>query len=173
MTSNATSTAGPVPPLPPPDTFPEKDRVTIHTDGSCIGNPGPGGWAVVICRGKKRRELTGGEDAATSNRMELLAAINALEHLRRPLPVTLCTDSIYVRNGITAWLPDWKARGWKTAAGQPVKNADLWERLELAAARHRVRWVWVKGHAGNPANERADALAKQEARRRAAVAGAA
>lgn len=172
MTSNATSTAGPVPPQPSADAFPEEARVTIHTDGSCIGNPGPGGWAVVICRGKDRKELTGGEDATTSNRMELLAAINALEHLRRPLPVTLCTDSIYVLNGITEWLPDWKARGWKTAAGKPVKNADLWERLEQAAARHRVEWVWVKGHAGNASNERADALAKEEARRRATGAGA-
>ncbi|GHE04636.1 ribonuclease H [Defluviimonas sp. 20V17] len=137
-----------------------------YTDGACSGNPGPGGWGVLmqaVTDGAvvKERELCGGEPDTTNNRMELLAAINALEALSRASDVTIITDSAYVKNGITEWLAGWKRRGWKIASGKPVKNADLWQRLDAARSRHRVRWEWVKGHAGHPENERADALARQ------------
>jgi ribonuclease HI len=139
------------------------DRVVeIWTDGACSGNPGPGGWGVVLRFGAHERELYGGEPVATTNnRMELMAAIQALESLTRPVTVHLHTDSTYVRNGITSWLASWKRNGWLTAAKQPVKNADLWQRLEAACSRHQVTWLWVKGHNGHPENERADALANR------------
>ena len=131
----------------------------MFTDGACRGNPGPGGWAALLRTGDKERELSGGEPLTTNNRMELLAAIRGLEALKRPCRVRLYTDSIYVRDGITKWLPRWKANGWQTAARQPVKNVDLWQRLDEAVRRHHVEWHWVKGHAGHPENERADRLA--------------
>lgn len=136
-----------------------------YTDGACSGNPGPGGWGAVLVardgeRVVKERELSGGEPATTNNRMELTAAISALEALGRPARLTVVTDSVYVRDGVTRWIHGWKARGWRTADGKPVKNEDLWRRLEAAAARHDVEWAWVKGHAGHPENERADALAR-------------
>jgi ribonuclease HI len=147
--------------------------VEIWTDGACSGNPGPGGWGVLLRWGGHERELCGGEASpTTNNRMELTAAIQALESLTRPVTVRLHTDSTYVRNGITGWLASWKRNGWLTAAKQPVKNADLWQRLEAACARHGVTWLWVKGHNGHPENERADALANRgmaEARAAAAV----
>ena len=134
--------------------------VEIHTDGACSGNPGPGGWGAVLRYGDHVKELCGGEaTGTTNNRMELMAAIQALESLTRPMLVRLHTDSVYVRSGIMKWLPAWKTRGWLTADKKPVKNADLWMRLEIAAARHTVSWHWVKGHAGDVGNERADALA--------------
>jgi ribonuclease HI len=135
--------------------------VVIYTDGACRGNPGPGGWGAILTFGDHRRELCGGELATTNNRMELMAAIQALETLKRPCAVELHTDSLYVRNGISQWMPGWKARGWKTAARAPVKNEDLWRRLDEARARHVVDWRWVKGHNGHPLNERADELARQ------------
>jgi ribonuclease HI len=136
--------------------------VEIYTDGACSGNPGPGGWGAVLIYDGRERELYGGEAAGTTNnRMELMAAIQALESLTRPSTVRLHTDSSYVRNGITSWLNSWKRNGWRTASKQPVKNEDLWRRLDTAAARHDVHWLWVKGHAGNPGNERADALANR------------
>jgi ribonuclease HI len=137
-----------------------EDIVDIYTDGSCSGNPGPGGWAAVLDYQGHRRELSGGEPATTNNRMEMTAAIVALETLRRPMTVRLHTDSTYLKDGITKWVHDWQARGWKTAAKKPVKNRDLWERLLAAFARHRVEWLWVRGHDGHPGNERADALAR-------------
>jgi ribonuclease HI len=133
--------------------------VVIYTDGACRGNPGPGGWGAILRFGERERELSGGETHSTNNRMELMAAIQALEALTRPCRVELHTDSQYVRTGITEWLAGWKVRGWKTAAKAPVKNADLWRRLDEARARHTVDWRWVKGHNGHPLNERADALA--------------
>jgi ribonuclease HI len=139
-----------------------REVVNIHTDGACSGNPGPGGWGAVLRYRDHEKELSGGEAGrTTNNRMELMAAIRALESLTRPVRVNLYTDSTYVRNGITKWLPGWKRNGWKTASKQPVKNADLWRRLDAAAARHDVLWLWVKGHAGNPGNEHADALANR------------
>ena len=135
--------------------------VAIHTDGACRGNPGPGGWGAVMSCGAHYRELSGAHPATTNNRMELTAAIRALEALKRPSAVDLYTDSTYLRDGITRWLPGWKARGWRTAAKAPVKNRDLWEALDALAARHEVAWHWVKGHAGNAGNERADALARE------------
>ena len=135
-------------------------RVAIWTDGACSGNPGPGGWGAILTFGDREKELCGGEAATTNNRMELMGAIAALEALTRPCAVDLHTDSQYVRNGVTQWLKGWKARGWKTADKQPVKNVDLWRRLEAAFERHEVAWHWVKGHAGDPMNERADALAR-------------
>src|SRR5262245_59902238 len=135
------------------------ERVTIHTDGACSGNPGPGGWGVLLSFKGRERELSGGEPLTTNNRMELTAAINALEALTRSCAVDLYTDSQYVRSGITEWLRGWKARGWKTADKKPVKNEDLWRRLDEASARHDVTWHWVRGHAGDPSNERVDALA--------------
>jgi ribonuclease HI len=136
--------------------------VDIYTDGACSGNPGPGGWGALLRYRAHERELYGGEALdTTNNRMELMAAIQALESLTRPVVVRLHTDSAYLRNGITQWLPTWKRNGWMTAGKQPVKNADLWQRLETAVERHQVDWLWVKGHAGNPGNERADALANR------------
>lgn len=135
--------------------------VVVHTDGACRGNPGPGGWGALLSWNGSRRELSGGESPTTNNRMELLGAISALEALREPCSVELYTDSKYVMQGLTEWLPGWKRRGWKTADKKPVKNQDLWERLDAAAARHEVRWHWVKGHAGNEGNEAADRLANQ------------
>ena len=136
-------------------------RVVIFTDGACSGNPGPGGWGAVLISGGHEREICGGEPGTTNNRMELMAAIQALEALKRPCKVELHTDSQYVRNGITEWLPGWKARGWRTASKSPVKNDDLWKRLDEARLRHEVDWRWVKGHAGHELNERADALARK------------
>jgi len=133
--------------------------VEIYTDGACSGNPGPGGWGAVLTYRGREKEICGGEPATTNNRMELMAAIQALETLTRPTTVHLYTDSVYVRSGITSWLASWKRNGWLTSAKQPVKNADLWQRLEAAAAPHEVQWRWVKGHNGDPGNERADALA--------------
>jgi ribonuclease HI len=145
--------------------------VEIYTDGACSGNPGPGGWGAVLTRGSKSKEICGGESSGTTNnRMELMAAIQALETLTRPATVRLHTDSAYLRNGITTWLPKWKRNGWRTADKKPVKNADLWQRLEAAAGQHQVQWLWVKGHAGDPGNERADALANQGMREAAMAA---
>ena len=135
--------------------------VVIYTDGACSGNPGPGGWGAILISGPNERELWGGEGATTNNRMELMAAIQALEALKRPCKVELHTDSQYLRTGITEWIAAWKARGWRTAAKAPVNNEDLWKRLDAARARHEVDWRWVKGHAGDPGNERADALANK------------
>jgi ribonuclease HI len=141
---------------------PTRGVVEIYTDGACSGNPGPGGWGAVLSYSGRRKELSGGEAApTTNNRMELMAAIQALESLKRPSKVRLHTDSSYLRNGITGWLASWKRNGWKTASRQPVKNEDLWRRLDAAAAGHDVQWLWVKGHAGDPGNERADALANR------------
>ncbi|SBW12619.1 ribonuclease HI, degrades RNA of DNA-RNA hybrids [uncultured Alphaproteobacteria bacterium] len=135
-------------------------EVELYTDGACSGNPGPGGWGAILrCKGVEK-ELSGGEALTTNNRMELMAAIAGLEALSRPCRVALCTDSEYVMKGVTQWLRGWKARGWKTAAKQPVKNVDLWQRLDAALAPHRVTWTWVKGHDGHPENERCDALAR-------------
>jgi ribonuclease HI len=133
--------------------------VEIFTDGACKGNPGPGGWGAVIRSGEREKELSGGEPLTTNHRMELLAAIRALEALKRPCEVTLWTDSIYVRDGISKWIHGWRRNGWKTADRKPVKNAELWQALLDAAAPHKVDWRWVKGHAGHPENERADRLA--------------
>ena len=138
--------------------------VSIWTDGACLGNPGPGGWGALLRWTGTERELSGGEGNTTNNRMELLAAIEALEALKRPCEVVLTTDSQYVRKGITEWMANWKRNGWKTSARKPVKNADLWRRLDQAAGVHRVQWHWVKGHSGHPENERADQLASRAAR---------
>ncbi len=135
-------------------------RVKIWTDGACSGNPGPGGYGAILQFGEREKELSGGESATTNNRMELMAAIVALEALSRPCAVDLHTDSQYVRNGVTQWLAGWKARGWRTADRKPVKNEELWQRLEEAFERHDVAWHWVRGHAGDEMNERADALAR-------------
>ena len=137
-------------------------HVIIHTDGACKGNPGPGGWGAILQTGKgHEKELWGGEPLTTNNRMELMGAISALEALTRPCRVDLHTDSKYVMNGLTEWIHGWKARGWKTAEKKPVKNDDLWKRLDAARARHDVKWHWVKGHAGHELNERADGLANR------------
>ena len=141
------------------------NQVVIHTDGACSGNPGPGGWGVLMHATDgdtvlKARELSGGEAATTNNRMELMAAISALEALTRPSAITIVTDSAYVKNGVTGWIHGWKRNGWKTAAKKPVKNVELWQRLDAAQQRHSVTWEWVKGHAGHPENERADELAR-------------
>ena len=135
--------------------------VEIFTDGACSGNPGPGGWGAILRLGSHEKELNGGEPDTTNNRMELTAAIRALEALKRPVDVVLMTDSVYLRDGVTKWLAQWKARGWRTADRKPVKNVDLWQRLETAMAPHRIDWRWIRGHAGHPENERADALARQ------------
>ena len=137
-----------------------KPRVVIHTDGACSGNPGPGGWGAILSSGGHEKELKGGEPVTTNNRMELMAAISALEALTKESAVDLHTDSQYVRNGISAWIHNWKRNGWRTADRQPVKNADLWRRLDTALARHQVRWHWIRGHAGHGMNERADQLAR-------------
>jgi ribonuclease HI len=150
---------------------PDGEAVEIYTDGACSGNPGPGGWGALLRYGSRTRELCGGEAAGTTNnRMEMMAAIQALEALTRPSAVRLHTDSVYLRSGITSWLPKWKSNGWRTSDKKPVKNADLWQRLEAAAGRHQVQWLWVKGHAGDPGNERADALANQGMREAVAAA---
>jgi ribonuclease HI len=135
--------------------------VEIFTDGACSGNPGPGGWGAILRYKGHEKELNGGEPDTTNNRMELMAAIAALEALKRPLKVDLTTDSVYVRDGITKWLARWRANNWRTAAKKPVKNQDLWQRLEAAAGRHDVSWHWIKGHAGHVQNERADVLARR------------
>jgi ribonuclease HI len=134
--------------------------VEIYTDGACSGNPGPGGWGAVLRYGRHERDLYGGDKGpTTNNRMELMAPIRALETLTRPSTVQVYTDSTYVRNGVLSWLPRWKVNGWRTSSREPVKNADLWQRLDAAMAPHQVEWHWVKGHAGHPENERADRLA--------------
>ena len=138
-------------------------RVTIHTDGACLGNPGPGGWAALVDDETGRRELSGFEPATTNNRMELTAVIRALESLKRGCEVDLYTDSQYVKNGIQTWIHGWKKNGWKTADRKPVKNADLWRELDALATRHEIRWHWVRGHSDHPGNERADALANRGA----------
>jgi ribonuclease HI len=135
--------------------------VDAFTDGACSGNPGPGGWGMILRWRGQERELSGGEMLTTNNRMELMAAIAALEILKRPAIVRVHTDSMYLKDGIQKWLPQWKKRGWKTADKKPVKNVDLWQRLEAAAGRHEVSWHWVRGHSGHPENERADALARE------------
>jgi len=139
-----------------------EDAVEIFTDGACRGNPGPGGWGAILRWRGVEREMSGGEPATTNNRMELTAAIAALESLKRPVRARIHTDSMYLRDGITRWLAEWKRRGWKTAERKPVKNVDLWQRLEAAMAPHRVEWRWVRGHSGHPENERADRLARNE-----------
>ena len=140
-----------------------RKQIEIHTDGACLGNPGPGGWAALLRWRGVERELAGGEADTTNNRMELMAAISALEALKEGCDAILHTDSQYVRQGITEWMPNWIRRGWKTAGGDPVKNRDLWERLHAAAMLHKVDWRWVKGHSGDPDNERVDQLARAEA----------
>ena len=136
-------------------------QVQVYTDGACSGNPGPGGWGAVLRFGDKERELCGGADNTTNNRMELTAAIEGLRALNEPCEVVLTTDSTYVKDGITRWLANWKKNGWKTAAKKAVKNQDLWQELDLQTSRHTVQWQWVKGHSGHPENERADVLANQ------------
>lgn len=147
MTSAAPSSAAP--------------SLIIYTDGACKGNPGPGGWGAILISGKNEKELFGGEANTTNNRMELLAVIRALEALKRPCQIALYTDSQYVCKGISEWLVGWKAKGWKTAAKQPVKNVDLWQTLDALVQQHKISWHWVKGHAGHPGNERADQLANR------------
>lgn len=137
------------------------DRLTIYTDGACSGNPGPGGWGALLVFRDRERELTGSEPHTTNNRMELMAAISALEALKRPCTVDLHTDSQYVRNGITSWIAGWKRKGWRTADNKPVKNEDLWKRLDTARERHEVTWHWVKGHADDVGNNRVDGLARR------------
>jgi ribonuclease HI len=142
-------------------TAPLGERVQIYTDGACSGNPGPGGWGAVLLYNGQRKEILGGEADTTNNRMELRAAIHALEALKRRSTVDLFTDSSYVKDGITQWITGWKAKGWRTAANKPVKNVDLWRLLNVQVGAHDVIWHWVKGHAGDPENERADALARR------------
>ncbi len=137
------------------------DTVEIYTDGACRRNPGPGGWGVFLRKGRQEKELCGGEPDTTNNRMELMAAIMALESLKRGCDVRLLTDSKYVMDGINQWIVNWKRRGWKTANKQPVKNVDLWKRLDAAVELHNIEWVWVKGHSGEPGNDRADTLANR------------
>ncbi|RJF85406.1 ribonuclease HI [Sphingomonas cavernae] len=141
----------------------EVSHVEIATDGACKGNPGPGGWGAVLRMGGREKELSGGEPLTTNNRMELMAAIRALQALKRPCRVTLSTDSVYVKDGITKWIHGWLKNGWRTASRQPVKNAELWQELLEAVRPHRIEWKWVKGHAGDPDNERADRLASAAA----------
>jgi ribonuclease HI len=136
-------------------------HVVIHTDGACSGNPGPGGWGAILDFNGARKELSGGDALTTNNRMELLGAIHALEALKRPCKVEMHVDSAYVKDGITKWIHGWKSRGWKTADKKPVKNIELWQRLDAATQRHQLTWRWVKGHAGHADNERADELARQ------------
>ncbi len=144
--------------------------VEIFTDGACSPNPGPGGWGAILRYGRHEREIYGGEPVTTNNRMEIMAAIQALESLTRPSAVHVHTDSVYLRKGITEWLPTWQRNGWKTTEKKPVKNADLWARLDAAARKHAVQWFWVKGHAGHPENERADELACRGSAEAAALA---
>lgn len=146
-----------------PGTGEHDNRVMIFTDGACSGNPGPGGWGVILRWRGHERELYGGELDTTNNRMELMAAIQGLEALKRDVPVTVVTDSTYVKDGITKWIHGWKQNGWRTAAKKPVKNEELWRRLDAALGGHEVAWEWVKGHAGHPENERADELARKGA----------
>ena len=141
------------------------DAVELFTDGACLGNPGPGGWAALLRWGGVEKMLAGGEAVTTNNRMELMAAIAGLEALKRPCSVQLTTDSRYVQQGIEQWLAKWRANGWRTADKQPVKNQELWERLAEACARHRIRWAWVRGHSGHPENERVDRAAREQAER--------
>jgi ribonuclease HI len=155
----------------PPPAEAAKQIVEIFTDGACLNNPGPGGWGVILRCGQHEKELHGGEPDTTNNRMELMAAIQGLESLRRPSAVRMYTDSTYVRNGITKWITSWKRNGWRTAQRQPVKNADLWGRLDEATKTHEIEWFWVKGHAGHPENERADGLACLGAEEAAAQGG--
>ena len=143
------------------------DEVKLFTDGACSGNPGPGGWAALLRYQEHERELFGSEPATTNNRMEMLAVIHGLEALKRPMRVRIYTDSQYVMKGVTEWLAAWKRRGWKTADRQPVKNVDLWQRLESALHPHQVEWEWVRGHCGHPENERVDALARAAIRQNA------
>ena len=138
----------------------KKNTVVIYTDGACSGNPGPGGWGSVLLYNGHRREMSGGDAGTTNNRMEMMAVIQALESLKRSCSVMIYTDSVYVMKGMMEWLEQWKKRGWKTAAKKPVKNVELWQRLEQAIGRHEVKWQWVKGHSGVPENERADELAR-------------
>ena len=138
-----------------------RSHVEAYTDGACSGNPGPGGWGVLLRFGETEKELSGGAADTTNNRMELTAAIEALEALKRPCKVSVYTDSQYVKGGVTGWINGWKANGWRTAAKKPVKNEDLWRALDAATRRHDIEWHWVKGHAGHPENERADALARK------------
>ena len=149
-----------------------QEDIDIYTDGACSGNPGPGGWGAILRSGGKEKEIWGGEPHTTNNRMELLAVIRALQLLKRPVQARVHTDSQYVQKGISEWIKGWKARGWKTAAKAPVKNADLWRELDAEAAKHEVQWLWVKGHAGHAENERADELARRgvDATRRAGKA---
>ncbi len=135
--------------------------VTIYTDGACRGNPGPGGWGVLLRYDDREKELSGADPDTTNNRMELMAAIQGLEALKRPCSVQLFTDSTYVKNGISEWLPQWRRRNWRTANKKPVKNADLWQRLEKATQRHEIEWFWVRGHSGHAENDRVDALARR------------
>ncbi len=148
------------------------EEVDIYTDGACSGNPGPGGWGAILRSGMHEKEIWGGEPATTNNRMELMAVIRALNSLKRPVQARVHTDSQYVQKGISEWIHGWKARGWKTAAKEPVKNADLWRELDAAAGRHQVKWLWVRGHSGHPENERADELARRgvDATRKAGAA---
>jgi ribonuclease HI len=139
----------------------ERPEVTIYTDGACSGNPGPGGWGAILVSGPHRKELKGGEAETTNNRMELMAAITALEALKRPSKAELWTDSNYLKDGISKWIHGWKRNGWKTADKKPVKNVELWQRLDAARQTHHITWHWVKGHAGHPENERADELARE------------
>ena len=144
------------------ESVPSEQRVTVYTDGGCAPtNPGPGGWAAILIKGKHQKELKGGEALSTNNRMELMAAISALEALKRPCVVDMHTDSQYVRDGITKYINNWKQNGWRTASKEPVKNQDLWQRLEAARAVHTVRWHWIKGHSGDEFNERADQLVRE------------
>ena len=139
------------------------DRVTIHTDGSCLSNPGPGGWAAILRWRDNEKEIVGNKTDTTNNRMELMAAIMGLNAVTRAMPIDLHTDSLYVMNGVQEWMPRWKANGWKTASKKPVANQDLWQQLDEAVSRHRIRWHWVKGHAGDELNERCDQLARTAA----------
>jgi ribonuclease HI len=136
-------------------------HVVIHTDGACSGNPGPGGWGAILTFGHQEKEIKGGEALTTNNRMELMAAISALESLKRPCRVDLHTDSQYLRNGVMSWLSNWKRNGWRTSDKKPVKNVDLWKRLDAAVAPHQIHWHWLRGHAGHIQNERADVLARE------------
>ena len=138
-----------------------ENKIAIYTDGACKGNPGPGGWGAILRLGKQEKELWGGEPATTNNRMELTAVIEALAALKRPVSATVYSDSQYVLNGISQWIHGWKKNGWRTSDKKPVKNADLWQQLDRLASLHTLEWVWVKGHAGHPENERADALANR------------